>query len=134
VPTIRQKTNGVPDQTLLALERNYFSAERTMMAWIRTSISMIGFGFTLAKLFQSLAESNFFLKGPAGRTWTPEGVGVVLIALGTVSLIGALFDHWRQVRHLYAAGLNVRFSLSASVGAALAALGVAAFISALTSR
>jgi putative membrane protein len=123
---------AVPDQTLLAMERNYLAAERTMMAWIRTAISMIGFGFTLAKLFQSLAESHIFLKGPAGRTWTPQGVGMVLIALGTVALIAAVFDHSREVRRLQAAGLKTRFSLSAAVGTALAALGVAAFLSAMT--
>src|SRR5262245_4144864 len=115
------------------LERNFLAAERTMMAWIRTAISMIGFGFTLAKLFQSLAENHIFLRGPAGRTWTPQGIGMVLIVLGTVSLCAALFDHRREVRHLRAAGLDVRFSLSAAVGAALAALGVAAFLSALVS-
>ena len=33
------------------------------MAWIRASISMIGFGFTLGKLFQALAEDNVLIKG-----------------------------------------------------------------------
>lgn len=39
-------------QNTLAMHRNFMSAERTLMAWIRTSISMLGFGFTLAKAFQ----------------------------------------------------------------------------------
>ena len=104
-----------------------------MMAWIRTAISMIGFGFTLAKLFESLAQSDIFLKGPRGRTWTPQGIGMLLIALGTGSLIAALFDHNREVRALRAAGYRARFSLSAAVGAALAALGVGAFLSAMVS-
>jgi len=46
--------------TQLALQRSFLATERTLMAWIRTSISMIGFGFTLAKLFQSLASANVF--------------------------------------------------------------------------
>lgn len=124
---------AIPTQTMLALERNYLSAERTMMAWIRTSIAMIGFGFTVAKLFQSLAESNIFLRGPAGRTWTPRGVGMVLIALGTLSLIGAVTEHHQEVRRLRAAGFAARFSLSRAVAIALAALGVAAFLASLTS-
>ena len=133
MPNAESQSNRIPEQTLLALERNYLAAERTMMAWIRTAISMIGFGFTLAKLFQSLAESHIFLKGPAGHTWTPKGVGMVLIALGTVSLTAAVFDHRREVLRLRAAGLDVRFSLSAAIGMALAALGVGAFLSAMTS-
>ena len=79
-----------PDQnTLLAMKRNLLAGERTLMAWIRTSISMIGFGFTLAKLFQALSDKNILIKGPAGRTWSAEGVGMTLIALGTFALVFA---------------------------------------------
>jgi putative membrane protein len=45
-----------PDpSTLLAMQRNLMAADRTLMAWIRTSLSLIGFGFTLAKVFRALA-------------------------------------------------------------------------------
>ena len=54
-----QPTTHSPDiNTLLAMRRNFMAADRTLMAWIRTAISMIGFGFTLAKLFQALAQQN----------------------------------------------------------------------------
>jgi putative membrane protein len=65
------------------LRRNFLAAERTLMAWIRTSLSMIAFGFTLAKLFQSLAAEGVFVKGPAGNIWTAEGVGMVLVVVLT---------------------------------------------------
>jgi putative membrane protein len=78
---------------------------RTLMAWIRTSISMIGFGFTLAKLFQPLASANVLIRGPAGRVWTAEGVGMLLISLGTFSLIMAVLDHRRDLRRLQAIGV-----------------------------
>src|SRR5262249_39065900 len=110
----------VPDQnTLLALRRNFLASERTLMAWIRTSISMIAFGFTLSKLFQSLAAEGVFLKGPAGNTWTAEGVGMVLMAVGTLALIVAVFDHHREVKQLRTDGLETRFSLSTAVASVL---------------
>jgi putative membrane protein len=115
--------------TQLALRRSFLATERTLMAWIRTSISMIGFGFTMAKLFQSLAASNVLIRGPAGNVWTAEGVGLVLISLGTVALILAVFDHYREIKQLRAAGLEARFSLTIAVASVLAILGVMALLS-----
>jgi putative membrane protein len=125
-------TNQSLDQnTQLALQRSFLATERTLMAWIRTSISMIGFGFTVAKLFQSLARSNVLVRGPAGRVWTAEGVGLVLISLGTFTLVVAIFDHRREMKLLDAAGLPGRFSLTMSVASVLAILGVMALLSVL---
>ena len=92
--------DSLDQNTRLALQRSFLSTERTLMAWIRTSISMIGFGFTLAKLFQSLAASNVLIRGPAGKVWTAEGVGMLLISLGTFALIVAVFDHYRELKQL----------------------------------
>jgi putative membrane protein len=117
--------------TQLALRRSFLAAERTLMAWIRTSISMIGFGFTLAKLFQSLADSNVLIRGPAGNVWTAEGVGMVLVSLGTFALVVAVFDHHRQLKQLRAAGLEARFSLTMAVASVLAILGLMAWLSVL---
>ena len=117
--------------TQLALRRSFLAAERTLMAWIRTSISMIGFGFTLAKLFQSLASSNVLIRGPAGKVWTAEGVGMLLISLGTFALILAVLDHRREWKQLRAVGLGPRFSLTMAVASVLAILGVIALISLL---
>lgn len=125
-----QHDNQTLDQnTQLALQRSFLATERTLMAWIRTSISMIGFGFTLAKVFQSLASSNMLIRGPAGNVWTAEGVGMLLISLGTFALIVAVFDHGRQVKQLQAGGLGRRFSLTMAVASALAVLGVMALVS-----
>jgi len=117
------------DRNTLAMHRNFMAAERTLMAWIRTSISMIGFGFTLAKVFQSLAEQHILVRGPRGNVWTAEGVGTALISLGTFALIMAVIDHRREVRWLRTRGLEARFSLPAAVASVLAILGVTAFLS-----
>jgi putative membrane protein len=119
----------IDKSTQLALQRSFLATERTLMAWIRTSLSMIGFGFTLAKLFQSLAEARVFVKGPAGTVWTAEGVGMVLMSVGTLSLLVALIDHRRELKQLHSAGLPSRFSLSMTVASVLAVLGVMALLS-----
>jgi inner membrane protein YidH len=125
--------NTLDRNTELALRRSFLAAERTLMAWIRTSISMIGFGFTLAKLFQSLADQNVLIRGPRGNVWTAEGVGMVLLSLGTFALIVAVFDHRRQLKQLQAVGLGQRFSLTVAVASVLAILGVMALLSLVVS-
>ena len=103
--------------TLLAMGRTSMAAERTLMAWIRTSISMIGFGFTLAKFLEYLAhEKAAPIKGPFGATWASSTVGLTLVAIGTFSLIAAIIQYRQELAVLRAAGLPVRRSLSMVVG------------------
>jgi putative membrane protein len=41
----------------LARERNRAAADRTLMAWIRTALAMIGFGFGVGKLYDALEKA-----------------------------------------------------------------------------
>ena len=42
----------------LAKERNRAAAERTLMAWIRTALSLIGFGFGIGKFAAYMDEAG----------------------------------------------------------------------------
>lgn len=42
----------------LARRRNRDAAERTLMAWIRTCLSLIGFGFGLDKIVAAISSRN----------------------------------------------------------------------------
>ena len=42
----------------LARQRNRDAAERTLMAWIRTCLSLIGFGFGLDKIVAAINSRN----------------------------------------------------------------------------
>ena len=85
----------------LAVQRTRMASERTLMGWVRTAISMITFGFTLARALEFAVEEGA-LKGL--RIRTPENVAVILIALGTVSLSFASYQHWTFVRGLPSGG------------------------------
>jgi len=63
----------------LAKERNREAADRTLMAWVRTAISLFGFGFGIAKAYEYL-ETDYM-----------EKTGRVLDALHTPLLFGASF-------------------------------------------
>jgi putative membrane protein len=77
------------------------AVDRTLEAWIRTAVSLIGFGFTIVQFFAILKG----MKGVAPPKY-PElanYVGLMLIGLGTISLLLALWQHRGSRKHLYSA-------------------------------
>jgi putative membrane protein len=64
------------------------SADRTLMSVIRTSLSLISFGFTIYQVFEKLREHNVITHAAAGRNF-----GVALVALGIVMLVGGIIYH-----------------------------------------
>ena len=66
---------------MLALDRNKLAAERTLMAWVRTALSMISFGFTIYKFLQVIDEQSTV---PVLRPNAPRNVGLVLTGLGNL--------------------------------------------------
>jgi uncharacterized membrane protein YidH (DUF202 family) len=94
-------------RTELAIQRTNMAADRSLMAWIRTSLSMIGFGFSIYKFFQYLPEE--LASGNIRRPQAPRNLGLTLIALGTLALVAATWQHWKflksvrsgQARHLW---------------------------------
>jgi putative membrane protein len=85
--------------------RTQLGLQRTLMAGVRTSVSLIGFGFTVAKFFAGVNQSA----GTAGR-WGPEGprdVGLVLIGAGVISLLIFLWQFDRAVHYLSSGDFKV---------------------------
>ncbi len=110
--------------TDLAVERSRMASERTLMAWIRTSLSMISFGFTIYKFFQYMKDSNTAIT--LERTG-PLNMGTALVILGTVLLVPATWQHWIFLRHLKAqAKEKFPVSLALFVSGLIAMLGLAA--------
>ena len=84
--------------TELTKERTREAADRTLMAWIRTSLSLIGFGFGIAKFRDILVEAGLH-RGPEHFHATLI-FGLSFIALGIFGLLAAVVQHWRILQHL----------------------------------
>jgi uncharacterized membrane protein YidH (DUF202 family) len=81
----------------LAIDRTRLAAERSLMAWIRTALSMIAFGFTIYKFLQAMhAQSPV----PVLRPNAPRNVGLLLVGIGTFAVAIACIQHWNYVRKL----------------------------------
>ena len=64
--------------------RTRLSVERTLMSWVRTSVALIGFGFTIVQFFERLPTMS---NVPAMLPEAPRYLGLALIGAGVVSLI-----------------------------------------------
>lgn len=84
-------------RTDLAVERNLMADERTLMAWTRTSLSMIGFGFTIYKFLQAMLQESVQLT-PSVKG--PRNIGLFLIALGILSALMGTLEYLSQGREL----------------------------------
>ena len=113
------------ERTDLALQRTMIASERTLMAWIRTCLSMIGFGFTVYKFFQYLPEE--IAAGNIRQPQAPRNLGLTLIALGTLALSAAAWQHWHFLKEIGAPLKRRVWSISFIVAIAVVLIGLIAF-------
>jgi putative membrane protein len=88
---------GARSNDAMAMDRTRMAAGRTLMAWLRTSLSMIGFGFTIYKFLDAFQAQ---LAVPVLRPQAPRNVALGLIGIGTAALIIACVQHRKYLRAL----------------------------------
>ena len=82
----------------LARERNREAAERTLMAWIRTALSLIGFGFGIGKLAAYLDAAGLNPAHDPAHTSLIFGTSFILV--GIFGLMAAIVQHARVLKQL----------------------------------
>lgn len=82
--------------TQLSWQRSDLSNLRTLLAWARTAVSMIGFGFTIYNFYKGFLQDL----ATAGRADSARNLGLALVIAGTLSMIIAVWNYWLVERTL----------------------------------
>jgi len=116
----------------LAKERNRAAYDRTLMAWIRTAISLIGFGFAIATSYEyihmeTLERTGRFLDVIHAPLW----FGISFILLGMLCILGGVIQHLKVLRQIQSSKFTSTESkpLAKIVALILLLIGVFALIS-----
>lgn len=108
--------------------RIYLAAERTFLAWIRTSVSLMGFGFVIARFALWLREYGLIVSGstrvqPGPSTWL--GLVMVCVGLGVCVMASVRYRGYVQALQRGVKNPPIHSGTSLLVAAALALVGLA---------
>lgn len=113
--------------------RDLLAAERTFLAWIRTGLALMGFGFVVARFGLFLQQLEIVQHTPAAPKYGLSlWFGTALIGAGVVVLLLSAWHHLRLVRELERGGpMPARPSIQAvliAVFLALVGVGMAGYL------
>lgn len=99
------------------------AAERTLLAWIRTGIALMGLGFVIARFGAFLRELPV-----AGAAHTPQtqapAIGFAVVGIGVLVNVWASLRHRQMILHFRKGGTSVGVRGPVAIGLATGIGGV----------
>jgi len=77
----------------MADPRVYFAAERTLLAWVRSGLTVMALGFVVARFGLFLTLMSASSVSPAAEHyshWPSSALGIALVVLGAAVMLGKL--------------------------------------------
>jgi putative membrane protein len=107
--------------------RVYFAAERTLLAWVRTGITLMAFGFVVARfgLFLRLVHLQ---AGEAATSGIAPLLGAAMVWLGVAAMAGGSLQFQAFCRRLQIEERPPRSALWFALGIAWALAGTGAVL------
>ena len=114
-----------------AAKRAHESIEMTLMGWIRTSVTLIGFGFALGEAFSLVRTGKPRNLVDTPREYLITTVAVGLIVLGVLGLLGAVIQCGWSLKRLKQGSVTTYekpWRLSVLVAVLLMIIGLVALV------
>ena len=109
--------------------RVFFAAERTLLAWLRTGLTIIAIGFVVARsgLFAQLLALQSQTPRSGDSLLLSAGLGIAFVVVGSLAILVAAIQHGRFVATLPPSDLPRAYSRSTAMvlSIVVAGLGVA---------
>ena len=88
---------NIEEKNLIDRSREHLANERTFLAWIRTSIALMGFGFVIVKFTLFLKQLSLLLETSSVPSKGYSSIiGVVMVAIGVIIAILAFLQYKRN--------------------------------------
>ena len=122
---VKKEENKVDIKDELAKERTRGAFDRTMMAWVRTALALIGFGIGIFEFASKTEGETIFLRS--------EIVGILLIVLGVITMFLSIQENKANHQSLSNPDFIYvqKISLAVKVGYALIVIGIIGLINIL---
>ena len=110
--------------------RVHMANERTFLAWIRTSIGIMAFGFVVEKFALFIKKLDFFFEKPHVQKAAPDSFGyssifgIVLVAMGALMGVLAFIRFKKVEREIDADTYHTSLILDILVAMGILAIGI----------
>jgi putative membrane protein len=112
--------------------RVLFAAERTLLAWGRTSLALMGFGFLIERFGLFLHMLNISAHTPVAHRGLSFWVGILCVGVGTSVAALASIQHVRMLRTLAPGdvprGYWINLAVFTNVAVAVLGIGLALYL------
>lgn len=114
--------------------RVFFASERTLLAWVRTGLAIIGLGYVVARfgLFLRIMAHEAGQTATISQAPISRLIGVAFVVVGAVSVIMASIQHRTFISNLPAKDLPAHyyraFAMWVAVSISLLGMALAAYL------